>query len=517
MIPTESYPLSFAQQRLWFMEQWKPGSAMYTIPLIIELEGELDVEALARALNEVVRRHEILRTSFVLRGDDPVQVIAPALTIDLPRLDLTDRDPAEREAETRRAMTEIAREPFDITQPPLLRALLARLAPQSHLLLVSLHHIIFDGWSAGVFREELGQIYGAFAAGEPSPLPDLTIQYADFTLWQKEYLRGEKLQEHLAYWKERFTPLPSALNLPTDRPHPAVQSHQGATVSREIPQDLLAKVKALGQRERASLSMVVTAALATLLYRYTTQTDVVIGMPIANRTNAEIESLIGFFVNTLALRCDLSGNPTFVELLRRVRRTSLEAYEHQDLPFEKLVETLGGARDASRNPLFQVMLSVQNAPSTEVQLPNLCFRWAQDVPTATAKFDITMILEGTDEGSCLTLEYNTDVFEAETMDRLLDHFFTLLGGIVAGPERPLADLPLLTEAERAALLGAWSRSDAESAGAENADRRVHELFETQVAQAGSQVAAVYKDERLTYQELDTESQRLAKLIERLQK
>jgi acyl carrier protein len=450
-------PASFAQQRLWFLDQWEPGSPLYSIPIAVRLVGRLDVPALGRAFGEVVRRHEVLRTTFDAIDGRPVQVIAPSLDFPLPMTDLGVLDEPAREAELGRRLAEGAVRPFDLARGPLIRAELFRLGGREHVVAVAMHHIISDGWSIGILIGEVAALYEAFARGEGSPLPDLPIQYADFAAWQTGWLRDEVLETHLDYWKGRLSGLP-ALELPTDRPRPAVLGHRGAERSVVFPGALLADLKAFGRQEGATLFMTAMAAFQTLLHRYSGQEDIAIGTPIAGRTHSEVEGLIGFFANTLVLRGDLSGNPPFRELLRRAKRDALEAHAHQDLPFEKLVGVLHDRRDPGRTPLFQVMLVVQNAPRPALESPELTM---SPIPaeSGTAKFDLTLFLTETADGLLATAEYRTDLFDAATIERMLGHFRTLLEGIVAGPDRPIATLPLLTEAERRQLLGAWAVED----------------------------------------------------------
>ncbi|RMF36691.1 MAG: non-ribosomal peptide synthetase, partial [Chloroflexi bacterium] len=352
-------PLSFAQQRLWFLDQLAPNTPLYNIPDAIRLRGPLDVAVLERSLNEIVRRHESLRTTFRATDGKPVQVIAPTLKLPLPLVDLSGLPKAAREAEVQRLATEEAQRPFDLSRGPLLRVTLLRLGDEEHVALLTMHHIISDGWSMRVLVQELAALYDAFSHGRPSPLPDLPIQYADFALWQREWLQGEVLEEQLAYWKQQLSGSPPVLELPTDRPRPPVQSFRGAHRPFMLPRPLSQAIKALCRREGVTPFMLLLAAFQTLLHRYTGQDDISVGTPIANRNRAEIEGLIGYFANTLVLRTDLSGDPPFRELLKRVREVALGAYAHQDLPFEMLVDALQPERDLSHTPLFQVMFVLQ--------------------------------------------------------------------------------------------------------------------------------------------------------------
>ena len=365
----DELPLSFAQQRLWFLDQMGTGGA-YNMPLALRLKGNLDREALRRAFGEIVRRHEALRTTFSSRDGEPCQVIHPADCWELPVEDLSQLAASEREEEARRRSLEEGQRPFDLSHQLPLRTMLLRLDEQEHVLLIMLHHIVSDGWSLGVLVRELTSLYTAFVEGRPSPLTELPVQYADFAKWQRDWLQGDLLEQELSYWRQQLGGC-SVLALPTDRPRPAVQTYAGAMHLHTLPADLHQALGGLNQSTGVTLYMTLLAAFQVLLSRYTGQDDIVVGSPIANRNRQEIEGLIGFFVNSLAMRTDLSDNPTFAELLNRVRKTTLEAYAHQDLPFEKLVDELQPERDLSQNPLFQIMFAVQNAPMEELLLPEL--------------------------------------------------------------------------------------------------------------------------------------------------
>jgi hypothetical protein len=365
----ESCPVSFAQQRLWFLDQFEPSSAVYNIPAAVRITGLLNVAALEQSLNEIVQRHETLRTTFSAVQGEPMQVINPTLALTLAVTDLQQLPEAKREAEVRRLAGQEARRPFDLSQGPLLRATLLRLGEKDHVLLLTMHHIVSDGWSMGVLFREVSVLYEAFATGEPSPLSELPIQYADFAVWQRQWLQGEVLEKQLDYWRKQLEAAPPLLELLTDRPRPTIQAYRGARQALILPPSLTEALKALSLREEVTLFMMLLAGFKTLLYRYTGQGDIIVGSPIANRNRVEIEGLIGFFVNTLVLRTDLSENPTFRQLLRRVREVCLEAYAHQDLPFEKLVEELQPERNLGYSPLFQVMFILQNAPGSALEFP----------------------------------------------------------------------------------------------------------------------------------------------------
>ena len=502
-------PLSFAQQRLWFFEQLEPGTNAYNVPLAVRLSGDLDAGALARALGEVVRRHEALRTRFEAAGGEPEQVIDEGAELALEERDLRDLPHDLREAEAQRLMEAEAREPFDLAAGPLLRARLLRLDETEHILLFTMHHIVSDNWSMGVLMTEVSTLYTAFVLGRPSPLPELPIQYADFAVWQREYLKGEVMERQLAYWRERLAGAPPVLELPTDRPRPAVRTLRGAVQGVQLPGGLTAELRTLSRREGVTMYMLMLAAFQTLLMRYTGQEDVVVGSPIANRNRAEVEPLIGFFVNTLAMRTDLSGDPTFAELLGRVKDVALGAYAHQDVPFEKLVEELQPERDMSHAPIFQVVFALQNAPGGELELPGLELEY---LPTdiGAIRFDLTLLMHEGDEGLGGVLRYNADLFDEQTIGRMVGHLGELLKGVAADPHRRLSELPLLAAAEREQLLVEWNDTGAER----ERGRCVHQLFEAQAARTPDATALVFEDTRLTYAELNRRANQLAHYLRR---
>ena len=514
---SNSFPLSFAQERLWFLDQWESNSPAYNIPAAVRLRGPLNVTALEQSVNDIVRRHEALRTTFAALDGEPVQVIAPAKPLSLVSLDLRALPEDEREAEALRLATEEAQRPFDLAQGPLLRATLLRLGEEEHIALLTMHHIASDGWSMGVLIREVAALYQAFSTGEPSPLPELPIQYADFAVWQRQWLQGEVLEAQLAYWKQQLADIP-VLELPTDRPRPAIQTSRGAHQSLELSQTLTEALKALSRQEGVTLYMTLLAVFKALLHRYTGQDDIVVGSPIANRNRTEIEGLIGFFVNTLVLRTDLSGDPSFRELLGRVREVALGAYAHQDLPFEKLVEELQPERDMSHQPMFQAMFALQNAPMEVLELPHLTLS-PLEIESGTAKFDLTLVMVDTEQGLTASLEYNTDLFDATTIARLLEHFQILLKGIAANPDQRLLDLSLLTGAERHQLL--VERNDTRAEYPKGVC--IHQFFEVQAEQTPDAVAVVFpsissghsEDELLTYRELNRRANQLAHHLQAL--
>src|SRR5271166_3308315 len=499
-------PLSFAQQRLWFLDQLEGGSTAYHIPEAFRLRGALNIGALKRSLDEIVRRHEALRTVFRKAEGGPIQIVLPELELFMPIIDLAGLP----EAELIRQLAEAAYKPFDLARGPLLRAALYRLGEEEHLLFLNIHHIVSDGWSSGVLLGELSRLYAAFVEGRPSPLPEPAIQYADYAAWQRDWLKGETLERQLNYWKEQLADAPALLELPTDRPRPPVQTFRGGHVVFTISKETTEGLKAIGRRVGATPFMTLYAAFAILLSRWSGQEDLVIGSPIAGRRHPATEPLIGFFVNALALRGDLSGNPTFTELLTRVKPMTLEAYAHQDLPFEQLVDALQPERSLSRTPLFQAVLVLQNTPLEAMELGGL-----EAAPVECgykiAKFDLTLGFEETEEGLRGGFEYNADLFDASTIRRMEDHFRTLLEGIVADPDRKIVDLPLLTAAERQRILVEWNDTQTDYPS----DKCIHQLFEEQVERAPDAAAAVFEEERLTYRELNTRANRLARHLRTL--
>ena len=501
-------PLSFGQQRLWFIDQLAPGNPAYNFPAAVHLRGPLNLAALHQSLNEIVKRHEVLRTTFAIVDGRPVQVIAPTLTITLPVVDLRELACAlpetERETEVQRLVSEEANLPFDLAKGPLLRATVLQLGEKEYVGLLTMHHIASDGWSIGILIRELAALYQAFSFGRSSPLPELPIQYADFACWQRQWLHSEVLETQLSYWKQQLRGAPPLLELLPDHPRPVVQTFRGAHESLLLPDAVGAGLKALSREAGATLFMTLLAAFKILLQRYTRQDAIVVGTPIANRNRREIEDLIGFFVNTMVLRTDLSGDPSFRELLQRVREVCLGAYAHQDLPFEKLVEELHVERDLSRSPLFQVMFVLQNGLPRPVELPGLTLSPVEG-NSETAHFDLTLQIVDAEPGLTATLVYNTDLFEAATIARMLHTFQTVLGAVVADPALRLSDLPLLTKAERQQLVLEWNGTKTDPPQ----DSGIHQLFEAQVARAPDAIAVVFAGEQLTYAELNRRSNQLA--------
>ncbi|MEW5926854.1 MAG: non-ribosomal peptide synthase/polyketide synthase [Gemmatimonadota bacterium] len=502
-------PLSFAQQRLWFIHQLDPGSSAYNMPFALRLRGALDVPALRGSLAELVRRHEAVRTVFAERAGGAVQVVLPAAPVPLPVLDLSGLPRESRRAEAARRAAGEGRRPFDLARGPLLRVLLVRTAAEEWALCLTLHHVASDGWSMGVLVREVSALYAAFSRGEASPLPEPEIQYADFAAWQRRWLAGERLDTQLRYWREQLDGAPPLLELPTDHPR---RSALGATETGrpfELPPELTRGLRELGRRENTTLFMTLLAAWQALLGRWSGQDDVVVGTAIAGRTRAELEGLIGFFVNSLVLRADLSGDPGFRGLLGRVRETTLGAFAHQDLPFERLVEELAPERSLTHNPLFQVMFALHNMESGVPALGDLETEPLAGGDTG-AKFDLGVALWEDGERILGRIDYRTDLFEGSTVERMAEHFRVLLEAAVADPDRRLRALPLVPAAELERIVARWSGAGA----AAPPERCVHELFAAQAAATPGAVALVHEDRVLTYAELDRRADRLAHLLAR---
>ena len=505
----DAYPLSFAQQRLWFLDQLEPGKAIYNLPAAVRLSGQLDTSALSRSFDEVVRRHESLRTTFESVDGQPRQVIAEPAALPLPLIDLTDRGVSEREAEVACLVGEEARRPFDLAAGPLLRAKLLRLGNDEHVLLLNMHHIISDGWSLGVLVRELTKLYAGYAAGREPQLPELPIQYADYAVWQQRWLQGPTLEEQLSYWRKQLAGIPSALELPADRPRPAEQSYRGASTSFSLPESITQELRRLARNEDVTLFMLLSAAFKLLLHRYTNQTDIVIGTPIANRKRPELEGLIGFFVNTLVLRTDLSGDPTFHELLAREREVCLGAYANQDAPFERLVEELQPDRSSGHSPLFQVAFILQNAPAEQLSSSEvdggLRVSLIGGSATQTAKFDLTLSIEEGNGELSAAIEFSTELFDVATVERMAGHFVRLVENIVSDASCPISQLELLTDSERRQVLVDFNDVVADYPR----ESCLQELFEVQVEHLPEAVALVHQNEQLTYRELNERANRLA--------
>ena len=506
---SHALPLSFAQQRLWFLDQLEPGSAAYNIPLAFRIDGALDGAALQHAFDEIIQRHEILRTTFDTANEQPVQIIAPVTAAPFTTVDLGELSATARTSELQRLTAEEAQRPFDLRNGPLLRITLLRLHEKEHVLLLTLHHIIADGWSLDILMKELAQLYNAFAAGKPSPLPALPMQYGDFAQQQREWLQEKALAEPMAYWKQQLAGAPPLLEMPTDRPRPPIQTFRGACEFFELSRELSNALVALSRRENVTLFMTLLAAFKALLSRYTGQDDIVVGSPIAGRNHTETENLIGLFVNNLVLRTNLDGNPTFQEILRRLRQVTLDAFANQDVPFEKLVEELQPARNLSYSPLFQVMF-ISLPPVQPLQLADLTLTPLPPA-MATARFELNLNVWENPAGLRLGLEYNTDLFEADTIRRLLEHYRTLLAGVVADPSQRLSALPLLISAERSQMLVDWNATRKEYP----VEQCFHQLFEAQVERTPEAVAVTFENQQLTYRELNRRANQLARYLKKL--
>jgi amino acid adenylation domain-containing protein len=507
---TNVFPLSFAQQRLWFLDQLDPGSPTYLIPATFRFTGPLDIESLKRSLDEVVRRHEVLRTSFATVEGRPVQVIARPLALDVPVIDLSGLSEQERRAEVRRMTDEEGAKPFNLERGPLLRATLLRLSEQEHVALFTMHHISSDGWSMDVLNREVATIYEAYKQGKPSPLPELTLQYADFAVWQREWLRGEVLEKQLEYWKKQLAGAPPLLDLPTDRPRPAAQTYRGAVYPFHISSPVAKALRDLCQQEGVTLFMTLLAAFKVLLSRYSGQSDIVVGTPIAGRTRGETEDLIGFFVNALVLRTDLPGELNFRQLLKRVKDVALGAYAHQDLPFEKLVEELQRERHLSYSPLFQVLFSFQNAPQELRELTGVKADSSGGTSVAS-KFDLTLDMSEIGERVIAGLEYSTDLFDEETIKRMAGHYLRILDAVALDAGQRIYQLPLLTESERHQQLIEWNDTAVDYLR----HLTLHQLFEAQAAATPDAVALRYQDEQLTYAQLNERANHLANYLRQL--
>ncbi|MGB5963236.1 MAG: amino acid adenylation domain-containing protein [Coleofasciculaceae cyanobacterium] len=513
------FPLSFAQQRLWFLDQLIPNNAFYNIPSALRVIGSLNLEALEQTFTKIVLRHEALRTTFVMLEGQAVQIISPTLKIPITVVDLQSVQDIKRETQALCLMKEEAQRPFNLATGPLLRITLLRLQKNEHILLLNLHHIVSDGWSIGVLIRELAALYEAISTASPLALPTLPIQYADFAHWQRQWLQQAgkdgctPLQTQLTYWRQQLDGI-SFLNLPTDRIRSANQTYRGTTQFLQLSESLSEALEALSKSEGATLFMTLLAAFQILLSRYTQQEDIVVGTPIANRNRSEIEPLIGFFVNSLVLRTNLSGNPTFLEVLNRVRKVALGAYAHQDLPFEKLVEELHPERNLNQNPLFQVVFALQNAPIAALELQGLTLSPLQFVDTGATRFDLEFHLWERAKSSALGNQtegingfvvYNIDLFEQTTIQRMLGHFQTLLANIVANPQTKIAELEILTVAERHQLLVEWNKTQRDY----SKKLCVQQLFEAQVEQTPDAIALVFGTEQITYKELNKRSNQLA--------
>ena len=501
------FPASFAQQRLWFLEQLDPGKSIYNMLYAVRFETCLNLDALEQSLNEVVRRHESLRTTFSTTDGQPVQVIAKEMSVELPVIDLSKLAPSDREQELRLWSEREAGQPFDLAAGPLFRARLLRLADNENVLLIALHHIVSDGWSMGVLFRELATLYEAFSTHQTLTIPELPVQYADYAAWQRDWLQGEELEDQVSYWKKQLDGAPAVLDLATDRPRPAIQTFAGSRRYTALPESLVQRLRTLSNREGVTLFMTLLAAFDVLLWRYSGQDDVVVGTPIAGRNRPELEGLIGYFANTLPLRVDVSGNPRFRELLGRVREIALDAYAHQDIPFDKLVEKLRPERSLSQTPLFQVIFAFENRSPTQ-EFPGLNMKWLE-VDRGTSRCDLSLFT--TDKLGSLSCmwEYSTDLFDGATIERMMLNYETILESILENPAERIGYLRICAEEERRRLIE-WNSATSEYA----TDDCMHQLFEARAEQTPDAVAVVFEDQRLTYRDLNTRANQVAHYLQR---
>ncbi|WP_138502504.1 non-ribosomal peptide synthetase, partial [Nostoc sp. PA-18-2419] len=498
--------LSFAQQRMWFLSQLDKESPFYNESFQLRIVGKLSVTALEQSINEIIRRHEALRTTFAVVEGIPFQAIAPTFTINIPVVDLQGLP----EASVQQIVTSLVRKPFDLGIAPLLRVTLLRQEVESHLLILTMHHIIIDGWSMGIFFKELEAIYQAFIRDQPNPLPKLTIQYADFALWQRQWLTQQVQQKQLDYWKQQLAGAPPLLELPTDYPRPPVQTFSGATKKFQLTEHLTSQLISLSQQSGVTLFMTLLAAFAVLLHRYSGVNDVCIGSPFANRNRQEIEPLIGCFVNTLVLRTQIEDNPSFSKFLQQVRSVVWDAHAHQDIPFEQVVEAVQPERSLSYNSLFQVVFVLENFSLDTLELPDISLT-PEMVERGTSQFDLSLSIWQTQKGLIGSWEYNSDLFEADTIARMTLHFQTLLETIVREPNQRVGELPLVTESERHQLLVEWNGTQTDYPQ----DKCIHQLFEEQVERNPDAVAVVFDNQQLTYQQLNTRANQLGHYLRSL--
>lgn len=501
-------PLSFSQMRLWFLDQLEPDNSFYNLSLMLHFKGTLDIAALEKSFNEIIRRHEILRTVFIKKNGVPVQVILPFSYRMLPVTDIPEQLPELREAEVRRLAAREHHRPFDLAAGPLLRLTLLRLNSEEHFLLIAMHHIITDGWSMGIFTQELSAFYKAFLSSDKGDIfPELPIQYADFASWQREWLNDQELERQLDFWKKQLEDAPPVSEIPADRPRPTEQCFRGHLVHFDIDSELSRKLNHLSRQSDASLFMTLLSAFALLLFRYSAQEDILIGTPVANRNHKEIEPLIGFFINTLVLRMNLSDDPGFSELLKSVRQTALDAYNHQDMPFEHLVEALQPERNLSHTPLFQIMFVLQNAPLGKMELPGLSVRTIE-TETVSSLFDLSLSLTETESGIRGSLHYKTDLFDEIRMIRMGGHFQNLLEQIVLFPDRRISEFSFLSESEQHQLLIEFN----DTAAGFPEDKTIAGLFEEQAEKTPDNTAVIFEDIRLSYRQLNEQANRIAHFL-----
>jgi amino acid adenylation domain-containing protein len=503
----QNLPLSFAQQRLWFLDQLAPGQANYNIPTALRLSGSLDAAILERCINELARRHESLRTTFAERNGEPQQLINPELIIKLEITDLSGLDTEARQSRANELAMAEANRPFNLRQGPLFRAGLLKLGEQEHVILFTLHHAISDGWSMGVLVKEVAALYDAFLKDEPSPLPELPAQYADYALWQRNWLQGDLLHQQIKFWQDQIGLNPPALELPTDHARPPMQTFSGRTLEMRLSRELSDQINAFSRKEGATLFMTLLAVFQSLMHRYSGQDQILVGSPIANRTRSEVEGLIGFFVNTLVLKADFSDDPDFRALLRQIREFLLQAYAHQDLPFEQLVEALQPQRDMSHSPLFQVAFILQNMALGELRLTDLTIQ-PVTVENRRSKYDITLNSADTPDGLAFYWEYNTDLFEEATIRRMMRHFQNLLLAFTGNPKLKIQQAELMDAAERDRLVTEWNQTARPYPDRHSA----HRIFEEYARIQPQALAAEFRQEQLSYSELNRRANRLAHLL-----
>lgn len=497
-------PLSFAQERLWYLDQLEPGTATYNIPSAIKIRGALELDILKRSLNEIVCRYEILRTRFTIKNDTPVQIVEPSVALDLPLVDFSHLPDGMRETELTQYLQSEANHPFDLAKAPLLRTVCIRICETEHVLFFMAHHTIFDGSSLGIMLSEIATLYNAFLAGKPSPLAQLPSQYADYAIWQRCQLNESELQRLLEYWRERLSGDLPTLQMPTDRPRPPRQTYRGSVETIQFPGTLVDNLTEIGRQDGATLFMVMLAAFNVLLHRYTGQDDFIVGAPMNGRNRPEFERAIGFYVNTLALRTDVSGDPTFRELLRRVRQGCLGAYSHQELPFEKLVQEFEAKRDLSRTPLFQALFAFQDIANRSFESGGLAWT-TQRVDSQVARTDLSFWLTQTDAGISAAMEYSSDLFDKRTIARLLEHYKRLLEGLRDNQDDPISALPLLSEGEQDTMTVEWNTTQSDYPH----DCRMHHLFEAQAERTPNATAAIFGDETITFDELNRRANQLS--------
>ena len=514
IIPTHRdgnfYQLSFAQKRIWFLAELEPDNPFYNISGTVRIQGHLNLEVLEQSFNEIIRRHETLRTNFQTRDGKAVAVIASERPIKLSIVDVSSLSGSTQEEKVKQETAEEAEKPFDISNDPLLRVKLLRLEQEENLILVTLHHIISDGWSIGVLLQELTTLYTNFYNQEPLALQELPIQYVDFAAWQRQWLQGEVLENQMSYWLKQLENAPEVLELPADNPRQAIQSYRGKIYSFNLSKELSTSLNELSEQQGTTLFMTLLAGFQTLLWRYTAQEDIVVGSPIANRNRAEVEGLIGFFVNSLVLRTKLAGNPSFEELLKQVREVALGAYAHQDVPFDLLVERLQPERQLSHNPLFQVVFALLNTPMSDLDLPDATLTVLRN-DSGIARCDLILYMTETESGIAGQFEYNTDLFEEKTISRMAGHIQTLLSAIVENPQQKVSEIPLLRATERHQLLVEWNETELEY----SQNKCIHQLFEEQVKTKPNGIAVVFEEQQLTYEELNKKANQLAHYLIKL--